>query len=278
MGQKELAKQSSEILSLKNQLGLNQISLQQKIQSLDDMTRDRDDAISKLDKANLRLEEANVKLAKKEDELESASAQFQDLSNSLKQTKDSMEKEVTKWKMLYESLYLQYDNELHAWEDSLTKLEKQRDEREVAFCEETRRKERVVSDLSEQLKESEDRIQELQVELENIKDTNEELKHHNEESFSRLVVTMEEKFEETLRSEKEQMELAFKLKAKENDLYDRLASSPMSTRANSRRASLVKISSMSDLLALKAPTLESLESMDTNELKQKFIVLMDHFY
>ena len=33
-----------------------QISLQQKIQSLDDMTRDRDDAISKLDKANLRLE------------------------------------------------------------------------------------------------------------------------------------------------------------------------------------------------------------------------------
>merc|ERR1711994_1239978 len=102
------------------------------------------------------------------------------------------------------------------------------DEREVAFGEETRRKERVVSDLSEQLKESEDRIQELQVELEAIKDTNEELKHHNEESFSRLVVTMEEKFEETLRSEKEQMELAFKLKAKENDLYDRLASSPMS--------------------------------------------------
>ena len=124
-----------------------QISLQQKIQSLDDTTRDRDDAISKLDKANLRLEEANVKLAKKEDELESASAQFQDLSNSLKQTKDSMEKEVSKWKMLYESLYLQYDNELHAWEDSLTKLEKQRDEREVAFSEETRRKERVVSGM-----------------------------------------------------------------------------------------------------------------------------------
>ena len=111
------------------------------------------------------------------------------------------------------------------------------------------------------MKESEDRIQELQVELEAIKDTNEELKHHNEESFSRLVVTMEEKFEETLRSEKEKMELAFKLKAKEHhDLYDHLAGSqsPMSTRANSRRASLVKISSMRDLLALKAPTLESL--------------------
>ena len=86
-------------------------------------------------------------IIRKEDELESASAQFQDLSNSLKQTKDSMEKEVSKWKMLYESLYLQYDNELHGWEDSLTKLEKQRDEREVAFGEETRRKERVVSGM-----------------------------------------------------------------------------------------------------------------------------------
>ena len=74
----------------------------------------------------------------------------------------------------------------------------------------------LFTDLSEQLKESEDRIQELQVELEAIKDTNEELKHHNEESFSRLVVTMEEKFEETLRAEKEKMELAFKLKAKEH--------------------------------------------------------------
>ena len=78
-----------------------QITLQQKVQSLDDVTRDRDEAISKLDKATLRLEEASAKLAKKEDELESASVQFQDLSNSLKQTKDSMEKEVTKWKMLY---------------------------------------------------------------------------------------------------------------------------------------------------------------------------------
>jgi hypothetical protein len=48
----------------------------------------------------------------------------------------------------------------------LGKLEKQRDERESAFCKETRRKERVVSDLSEQLKESEDRIQELQVSAE----------------------------------------------------------------------------------------------------------------
>merc|ERR1712008_175945 len=67
-------------------------------------------------------------------------------------------------------------------------------------------------------------------------------------------------------------------KAKDHDLYDRLASSPVTTRSNSRRASLVKISSMSDLLALKAPTLDSLEAMGPEQVKQKFIVLMDHFY
>ena len=111
-----------------------------------------------------------------------------------------------------------------------------------------------------------------------FQEANEALKHHSEESFSRLVVSMEEKFEESLKAEKEQMEVAFKLKAKDHDLYDRLASSPVTTRSNSRRASLVKISSMSDLLALKAPTLDSLESMGPEQVKQKFIVLMDHFY
>ena len=277
--QKELAKQTSEILSLKNQLSLKQITLQQHLQAIEDVTKDRDDALKKLDKTCLKLEEAQTKIELKESEVKQSNARCQDLQNR----QDSMEKEVHKWKRLYESMYLQYDNELHTWEDSLKKLEKQRDERETSHGEEIRRKDRVVSDLSEQLKESEDRIQELQIDLEACKDTNDALKHHSEESFSRLVVSMEEKFEETLKAEKEQMETAFKLKAKElkdHDLYDRLAasSSPMSTRANSRRASLVKISSMSDLLTLKAPTLENLEVMTSEQVKQKFIVLIDHFY
>ena len=277
--QKELAKQTSEILSLKNQLSLKQITLQQHLQAIEDVTKDRDDALKKLDKTCLKLEEAQAKIELKESEVKQSNARCQDLQNR----QDSMDKEVHKWKRLYESLYLQYDNELHTWEDSLKKLEKQRDERECTHGEEIRRKDRVVSDLSEQLKESEDRIQELQIDLEACKDTNDALKHHSEESFSRLVVSMEEKFEETLKAEKEQMETAFKLKAKElkdHDLYDRLAasSSPMSTRANSRRASLVKISSMSDLLTLKAPTLENLEVMTSEQVKQKFIVLIDHFY
>ena len=270
--QKELAKQTSEILSLKNQLSLKQITLQQHLQAIEDVTKERDDALKKLDKTCLKLEESQTKMEMKEAEIKQANARCQDLQINL----DSLEKEAGKWKMLYESLYLQYDNELHAWEESLKKLEKQRDEREITHGEEIRRKDRVVSDLSEQLKESEDRIQELHIDLEACKDA-------NDESFSRLVVSMEEKFEETLKAEKEQMETAFKLKAKEwkdHDLYDRLAasSSPLSTRANSRRASLVKISSMSDLLTLKAPTLDNLEVMSSDEVKQKFIVLIDHFY
>ena len=35
---------------------------------------------------------------------------------------------------------------------------------------------------------------------------------------------------------------------------------------------------MSDLLTLKAPTLENLEVMTSEQVKQKFIVLIDHFY
>lgn len=260
-----------------------QITLTQHLQSLEDITKERDDSVSKLDKTKVKLEEATDKLAKQKSELEQVNQHCQELSQNFALTKESLEKEVSKWKILYESLYLQYDNELHAWEDSLSKLEKQRDDRESVMSDEIRRKDRVLSDLSEQLKESEDRIQELQIELEACKEANEALKHHNEESFSRLVVSMEEKFEETMKAEKEQMELAFKLKVKDHDLYDKLAcSSPMTSRktpsSSSRRASLVKISSMSDLMALKAPTFDSLELMAPDELKQKFVVLMDHFY
>lgn len=257
----------------------------QQLQTLEDVTKERDDSVSKLDKTKLKLEEATDKLAKQKCELEQVNQHCQELSQNFQLTKESLEKEVSKWKILYESLYLQYDNELHAWEDNLSKLEKQRDERESVMSDEIRRKDRVLSDLSEQLKESEDRIQELQIELEACKEANEALKHHNEESFSRLVVSMEEKFEETMKAEKEQMELAFKLKVKDHDLYDKLAcSSPMTSRktasstTSSRRASLVKISSMSDLMALKAPTFDSLELMAPDELKEKFVVLMDHFY
>jgi hypothetical protein len=44
-------------------------------------------------------------------------------------------------------------------QDKLAQLEKERELSDSAFSDEERRKERIISDLSEQLKESEERIQ-----------------------------------------------------------------------------------------------------------------------
>ena len=258
------------------------------MQCLEEATTAKNDLVTKLDKANLRLEEVTDLVNRTEQDLKREQEKSMELARTLEREQKSLEAESEKWKMLYDSMYHQYNQELRTWENNLNTLEKQRDDREAAFAEETRRKERVVSDLSEQLKESEDRIQELYVELERVKESNDDLQHHSEESFSRLVVTMEEKFEQTLKAEKEQMEMAFRQKVKEHDLYDRLAASahggsgsPISSsesRSSSRRPSLVKIESMSDLLSLKAPSLESLETMEPDQVKEKFIVLLDHFY
>ncbi len=262
---------------------------------MDETSKEKADLAAKLDKVNLRLDEVSDMLKRTEKELTLEQEKSRDLARSFERERKSLEAEGDKFKRLYESMYHQYNQELRTWEENLSAMEKQRDDREAVFAEETRRKERVVSDLSEQLKESEDRIQELYVELERVRESNEDLRQHSEQSFSRLVVSMEEKFEETMKAEKEQMELAFKQKMRDHDLYDRLAAggigrttagatgsaSPMSSagsRANSRRPSLVKIESMSELMALKAPSLESLDTMEAEEVKEKFVVLLDHFY
>lgn len=90
------------------------------------------------------------------------------------------EKEAEKWKMLYESTYHDYDKELRSWyfkmqfdsdemtllhlwnfirHDKLAQLEKERELSNSAFAEEGRRRETIITDLSDQLKESEERIQ-----------------------------------------------------------------------------------------------------------------------
>ena len=146
-----------------------QITLQQNLQTLEDVSKDRDDTKQKFDKTKSKLDEATTKLDSQQTELDQSNQRYNELSTNLQHTKETLDKEVGKWKLLYDSLYNQYDNELHTWEENLSKLETQRDERETAYAEETRRKDRVVSDLSDQLKESEDRIQELQIELEACK-------------------------------------------------------------------------------------------------------------
>ena len=244
---------------------------------------------------------------------------------------------MDKWKLLHESLYLQYNRELRSWEDRLSSLENDRSERESALEEEQKAKDRVISDLSEQLKESDDRIQELLLELETARDSNENFAVNNQESFSRLVVTMEEKFAASLKSEKEQLEVAFRERLREHELYEheqRLVTagvtasastfgncfssqqfegqeqieekenedgeilskkperkitpgeedrvpplpSPSAHRTFVRRPSLVKINSMSDLLDLKVPSMEAIETMEREDMTEKFLILLQHFY
>merc|ERR1719195_1218638 len=68
--QKELAKQTSEVLSLKNQLSLKQITLQQHLQTLEDVTKERDDNVNNLDKTKSKLEEVTTKLDRQQIELD----------------------------------------------------------------------------------------------------------------------------------------------------------------------------------------------------------------
>jgi hypothetical protein len=97
-----------------------------------------------------------------------------------------------------------------------------------------------------------------------------------QEKMCRLVVSMEEKFEESLRHEKKQLELAYKEKLKDAEMYERMAMT--SSDSGSRRASLAKISTMSDLLSIKVPSLEAIETMERDDMIEKFLVLLDHFY
>ena len=275
------------------------------------------------------------KLQVAEEAREKEAEKISDLRHEYECNLGKLETEVDKWKLLHESLYLQYNRELRSWEDRLSSLENERSERESALEEEQRGKDRIVSDLSEQLKESDDRIQELLLELESARDSNESFAVNNEESFSRLVVSMEEKFAASLKSEKEQLEVAFRERLREHELYEheqRLVTagvtasastfgncfsaqqfatdnkaedankgdglhlnsplpeekgkkdimpqlpSPISNRNFVRRPSLVKINSMTDLLNLKVPSMEAIETMEREDMTEKFLILLHHFY
>ena len=54
--------------------------------------------------------------------------------------------------------------------------------------------------------------------------------------------------------------------------------SPSDHRTFVRRPSLVKINSMSDLLDLKVPSMEAIETMEREDMTEKFLILLQHFY
>ena len=51
-----------------------------------------------------------------------------------------------------------------------------------------------------------------------------------------------------------------------------------SVKRRIKRPSLVKINSMTDLLSLKVPSVEAIQTMEREDMTEKFLVLLDHFY
>lgn len=314
----------------------NQIQIKQNLQSLQEEKETNTELKEQLICFEANVNSLREKLQLAEEAREKESDKIADLRHEYECNLGKLEMEVDKWKLLHESLYLQYNRELRTWEDRLSSLENERTERESALGEEQRAKDRVISDLSEQLKESDDRIQELLLELEADRDSNESFAVNNQESFSRLVVSMEEKFAASLKSEKEQLEVAFRERLREHEVYEheqRLVtagvtasastfgncfsaqqlgcddqgvatstapdlSSPLSESKDMsvdagklpplqppnshrnfiRRPSLVKINSMTDLLNLKVPSMEAIETMEREDMTEKFLILLHHFY
>jgi len=332
-----IAKQTVEISSLKTQIKQNQIQIKQNLQSLQGEKETNIELKEKLSCFESTVNSLREKLQLAEESRDKECEKISDLRHEYECNLGKLETEVDKWKLLHESLYLQYNRELHSWEDRLASLENDRIERESTLEDDQRAKDRVISDLSEQLKESDDRIQELLYELEAARDSNETFADDNQESFSRLVVSMEEKFAASLKSEKEQLEVAFRERLREHELYEHeqrlvtadvtasastfgncfssqqledqgtdtvgsgdgqqlvsLASegknmsgkgnivpplpSPSSHRNFIRRPSLLKINSMSDLLDLKVPSMEAIETMEREDMTEKFLILLHHFY
>ena len=301
--------------------------MKQNLQSLQEEKETNSELKEKIACFESRVNSLQEKLRLSEDTREKESEKLSELRHEYECNLGKLETEVDKWKLLHESLYLQYNRELRSWENRLSSIENERSERESTLEDEQRSKDRVISDLSEQLKESDDRIQELLLELESSRDNNGTSAGINEESFSRLVVTMEEKFAASLKSEKEQLEVAFRERLREHELYEheqRLVTADVTASAStfgncfsahqlnseeqeteegvgdvekpnspktsiqsahqnlsrkfSRRPSLVKINSMTDLLNLKVPSMEAIETMEREDMTEKFLILLQHFY
>jgi len=340
-----IAKQSSEIASLTSEISRNQVQLSAQLKTLQGEKEANNELKLKVEDLGTELKSLKDQLRVAEGaasrEVEAASEMRRDFEIQM----GNLETEVDKWKVLHESLYLQFKRESRSWKDEVGRLErKAADECEEAV-DEVRKKSRIIADLSEQLKESDDRIQDLSLELDALKEKQStDFATNNQESISKFVVSMEEKFAATLKSEKEQLELAFKERLREHEIYEKqqrlvtadvnatassfagqltsvrqreeaqeeeerkrsggseidpgerkvseeltvaalpttafcpTTTNPGSVKRRIKRPSLVKINSMTDLLSLKVPSVEAIQTMEREDMTEKFLVLLDHFY
>ena len=68
-------------------------------------------------------------------------------------------------------------------------------------------KDKIVSDLSEQLKESEERIQDLLLESEGSRRVSKEKEREHEENLGRIIMAIEDEYKDTIKMQQEQVRL-----------------------------------------------------------------------
>ncbi len=95
-----------------------------------------------------------------------------------------------KWKGVYDAMYSQFERA----NERLGRLEEENDRMASQFKEQMFAKDQVVSDLSEQLKESEERIHDLLVESEGTRRVSKEREKEHEENISRIIMAMDSKY------------------------------------------------------------------------------------
>ena len=66
-------------------------------------------------------------------------------------------------------------------------------------------KDKIVSDLSEQLKESEERIQDLLLESEGSRRVSREKEREHEENLGRIIMAIEDEYKDTIKMQQEQV-------------------------------------------------------------------------
>ena len=84
---------------------------------------------------------------------------------------------------------LKFNRETRSWKDKMVRQERKAADEAEDSAEEARKKGRIIADLSEQLKESDDRIQDLTLELDSLREKQSaDFATNNQESISKFVV------------------------------------------------------------------------------------------
>ncbi|TRY74588.1 hypothetical protein TCAL_01641 [Tigriopus californicus] len=117
----------------------------------------------------------------------------------LKQSMSEHIKNADKWKSMYQNLM--YDSE--DLQERILVYERETERRSSTLGDQLLSKDQIIADLSEQLKESEERIHDLLADMDATKEDRQTLQQAHEEEMSRLIMAVESKFNEDRLSRKE---------------------------------------------------------------------------